>query len=116
MRLWTFFTNVLADLKLAQPRNQPGAEEQADEQGGDARVGRAKRNVLENVEYPQRRPVPVQRIKKFVKNVIQHRCYGSRLEKAARNVLSACSSFTPRDPLMRTTSPFFRVRAKRSPV
>src|SRR5688500_18371473 len=103
-------------MKIPQPRNQPGSQQQADQQRRQTRIGRAERDVLKNVEHPQRRPVAIQRIEKFVKKVVEHQYYGSMLENAARRVLRACSSFTPRDPLIRTTSPFFNVRARRSPA
>src|SRR5262245_46926986 len=114
MRFRTLFTNLLANLKFAQACNQPWTKKQTEEQRRDARVGGAERDVLENVQHPQRRPVAVQRKQKFVKYVVQHRRYGSMLENDARSVLIACSSRTPREPLMRTTSPFVSVRASRS--
>src|SRR5581483_5344199 len=117
MRLGTFFTNVLADLKVAQTVDQPGTEEQADQQRRYARVRRPEGDVLKNIQHPQRRPVPVQRIQPFVKNVVQHvfLSHGSMLAKEARNVFRACSSFTPPDPLIRMTSHFFTIRASSSP-
>src|SRR2546422_590333 len=116
MGLRTFFANLLPDLKFSQTRNQPRPKDEADEQRGDTGVCGAEGDVLEDVQYAQRRPVPVERVQEFVKNVVQHRRYGSMLENAARKVLIACSSLTPREPLIRTTSPFLTVRASRSPA
>src|SRR5262249_13183133 len=110
--------NVLADLEVAQAVDQPGTQKKADQQSRYARICGAERDVLKDIEHPQRRPVPVQRIQKFVENVVQHVLlnHGSMLENAARSVFRACSSFTPREPLIRTTSPFFTVRASMSPA
>src|SRR5437867_11146601 len=72
MRLRSFLPNLLPDLKLTQTPDQPGPQKQADHQGRDAGIRGAEGDVLENVQYPERRPVPVQRIKEFVENVVEH--------------------------------------------
>src|SRR5262249_42860991 len=106
MRFGTLFPNMLADLKLAQASNQPRTENQADQQRGDSRISRPKREVAENVQNAKWSPVLPERVEEFVEECIQH--YAST-ENAARKALSASSSFTPRDPLMRIRSPFLTV-------
>ena len=62
MGLRTFLANVLADLKFSQANDQPWTEQKTDQQRGQGRVRRAERNVLENVQYSERRPEVIQRI------------------------------------------------------
>src|SRR6266550_2456407 len=77
MRLRAFAPNLLPDLKLPKPRNQPRTQRQADQQRRQTGVRRAERDVLKHVQHPERCPVPVQRIEKFVENVVKH-CFSSR--------------------------------------
>ena len=48
--LRTFFSNVLADLKLAQPLDHERPDEQADEQSRQARKDAAEGDVPEDAE------------------------------------------------------------------
>jgi len=54
--------NLLPDLKLAQSRDEPRPQKQADQERRETRIGRAERNVGENVQHLERFPEPVQRI------------------------------------------------------
>src|SRR5206468_7498942 len=114
MRFWTFFSNVLADLKLAQAGDEPRTQDQAEQQRRNRRVGGPKREISHHVQNFQRRPILAERIQEFEEECIEH--YRPSSENAARNAFSACSSFTPRDPLIRITSPSLTVPASNSPA
>jgi hypothetical protein len=64
--LGTFLADVLADLKLPELLDQPGAERDAQKQRGEARESRAHGSVAENAE---RAYVPVEL---FVEQKIEH--------------------------------------------
>ena len=51
--LRTFFADVLADLKLAQPINDKRPDQQADQQRRQARKDAAERDVAEDPEVPE---------------------------------------------------------------
>src|SRR5262245_43633477 len=114
MRFWAFFTDVLYDLKFLEALDKPRAEQKANKKSGEARVGRSERHVLNDVERLQWRQVRVHRIKELVQQVIEH--YASTLEKVRRSAFNASSSFTPRDPLIRTTSPARTSRSRILPA
>ncbi len=66
MLLRAFFADVLADLQFAQAPNQPGAEDQAEKHGRQARVDRSNGDVSKNV---QRAEVTLQNV---VEQVVEH--------------------------------------------
>jgi hypothetical protein len=53
MRLGTFFPDVLPDLKLVEPVNQPGAQQQAEQKCGEAGHGRSKCDVAKYIQGPE---------------------------------------------------------------
>src|SRR5215472_5109967 len=67
MRLRTFFADVLPDLKLAQPVDEPRPEHDAQKQGREACEARTEGGVAEDAE---RAHVPV---KLLVEKVVKHR-------------------------------------------
>ena len=62
MGLGTFFTNVLPDLKFPQSRDQPRAQQQADQQRRQTGIRGAEGDVLKHVQDPERGPEMIQRI------------------------------------------------------
>src|SRR5262245_49090950 len=103
MRLRALAATVLSDVKVLQAPAEQGAEQQAEQERGETGVGRPRGHILEDVEDSQRRPIRAQLIEELIKQVVKH--YPSLLEKTECNAFSTCSSFTPRDPFTRTTSP-----------
>src|SRR5215472_15018469 len=66
MRLWTFFADVLANLKIAQTANQPRAKNECEKHRGQARVDGANSDVA---KYVQRAEVATQN---FDEEVVKH--------------------------------------------
>src|SRR5262245_15125560 len=94
-------TNDLADLKLPQLVDQPGAERQADRECRQTRRGGTERDVSGDIEDRERRVKRVQR-------AIQHQANSAFSRSATTSVR------IPREPLTSTRSPAFTSWAARS--
>src|SRR5689334_5445192 len=92
MRLRTFLSNDLADLKIAQPADQPRSHHQADHERGHARGRGPERDVAHHVEDGD---LWVKR----EQEVIQHQPNTSVRRSTTMSVR------VPREPFTNTTSP-----------
>src|SRR5262249_52628776 len=92
--------DLLADLLLAQPRDEPRADEKADRERREGREDDPRRDVAQHVD-PVEADVRVERIEQ----VIQHQGLSDGGEDASRRASITRSRRSPRDAFTRITSP-----------
>src|SRR5258708_5291780 len=93
MRLRAFLTDVLADLEFAQLIDQPRPEDDAEKRRGRGGEGGAKGRGGEAAKGSEG---PAEPIELFIQQVVKHQL---------RNLSSARSTWTPREPLKSSASP-----------
>src|SRR2546429_57907 len=103
MRLRAFFANLLSDVPSLQTFDQLSSKQERNQHRGDRSIGRAKSDVLENVQRLYEIPILIFKaaIDQFVKDVIDHLFCGTDFSlwifRAENHRLKSVPRHLPRD-------------------